>query len=68
MGGMGARGPKPTGTTPHRTIRVPDELWHRAHAIAAARGEKVTAVILRALENYVRRHRRELPWQEKETS
>lgn len=55
-----------------RAVRVPDELWDAAKATAAARaaagveGETVTAVITRALENYVRKHRRGLPWQEKE--
>lgn len=40
--------------TPHRTIRVPEPLWKSAQAKAAERGETVTAVILRALERYVR--------------
>lgn len=40
--------------TPHRTVRVPDELWHAAQRIAADRGETVTDVIVRALTRYVR--------------
>ena len=50
--------PVTTGTTPHRTIRVTDELWNAALAAAQARGETVTAVIERALERYVRDHER----------
>lgn len=40
--------------TPHRTIRVPDDLWHAALATAAARGETVTDVVIRALRRYVK--------------
>lgn len=40
--------------TPHRTIRVPDELWDAVKRKAADRGETVTAVILRALKRYLR--------------
>ena len=40
--------------TPHRSVRVPDELWQDAKRAAADRGETVTDVILRALERYVR--------------
>lgn len=41
--------------TPPRSIRVPDELWQAAQAKAAARGETVTDVLIRALERYVKR-------------
>lgn len=40
--------------TPHRTVRVPDELWEAVKQKAAERGETVTDVILRALRRYVR--------------
>ena len=40
--------------TPHRTIRVPDELWKAAQERARDRGETVTAAIVRALKRYVR--------------
>lgn len=40
--------------TPHRTIRVPDELWQAVKRKAADRGETVTDVILRALKRYLR--------------
>lgn len=40
--------------TPHRTVRIPDELWQAAKRKAADRGETVTAVIIRALTRYVR--------------
>ena len=39
--------------TPIRPVRVPDELWEAAKATAAERGETVTAVLLRALNEYV---------------
>lgn len=42
--------------TPHRTVRVPDELWEAVKRVAADQGETVTAVIIRALERYVREH------------
>ena len=37
-----------------RTVRVPDELWRAAIAKARAEGTTVTAVLVRALERYVR--------------
>lgn len=53
--------PSPTVTwvpnqpaTPHRTIRVPDELWEAVQQVAAERGETVTDVVLRALTRYAR--------------
>lgn len=39
--------------TPARSVRVADELWRAAKAKAAAEGETVTDVIVRALEEYV---------------
>ena len=42
--------------TPHRTVRVPDELWEAVKRAAADQGETVTDVILRALRRYVRDH------------
>lgn len=38
--------------TPHRTIRVSDDLWHAAQDESAKRGETVTDAIRRALEQY----------------
>jgi len=35
-------------------VRVPDDLWQAAREAAAARGETVSAVIVRALEHYAR--------------
>ena len=49
-----------TGVTPKRNIRV-GQVWDEAAAIAAARGETMTAVIERALQRYVTRHRPEIP-------
>lgn len=51
--------PRPkTGVTPVRNVRVPDELWHAAQAAAEERKETLTAVIQRALQRYVREHKR----------
>lgn len=40
--------------TPHRTIRISDELWQAAQAKAAERGETLTDVLRRSLERYVK--------------
>lgn len=40
--------------TPHRTVRVPDDLWAAAKQKAAAEGTTVTAVIIKALERFLR--------------
>lgn len=41
-----------------RTLRAPDELWDAAQAVAKARGESLSADVLRpALERYVKRNR-----------
>jgi hypothetical protein len=40
--------------TPNRSVRVPDELWNAAQAIAKGRGETMTDVIVRGLQDYVR--------------
>ena len=44
-----------TPTMP-RSVRVPDELWHDALAAAQANGETLTAVVVRALERYVKKN------------
>lgn len=41
--------------TPLRNFRVPDDLWRAAKAKADARGESLTAVVVRALRRYVAR-------------
>lgn len=41
------------GTTA-RNVRVPDDLWGRALAVARQRGETVSDVIRRALEAYIK--------------
>lgn len=43
--------------TPIRGIRVPDELWANAQAVAKARGEDVSAEVRASLERYVKRNR-----------
>lgn len=44
------------GVTPKRNIRV-GQVWDDAAALAAARGETMTAVVERALKHYVHRYR-----------
>lgn len=39
-------------TTPARSVRIPDQVWHAAQERAAKEGTTVTAVILRALTRY----------------
>jgi hypothetical protein len=41
-----------------RAVRVPDELWDAAKAIADERGESVSDEIRRGLERYVKRNRK----------
>jgi predicted transcriptional regulator len=43
------------GTT-LRNVRVADDLWRRARAVAERRGESLSDVIRAALERYVKRH------------
>jgi hypothetical protein len=42
--------------TPHRTIRVPDDLWAAAMRIAHERGEVLSDVIRDCLREYVAKH------------
>lgn len=42
--------------TPLRNVRVADDLWRRALAVARKRGETLTAVICEALRRYVAEH------------
>jgi len=44
-----------TPTMP-RSVRVPDDLWHAAVAAAQGRGETVTAIVIKALESYVKKN------------
>lgn len=39
--------------TPPRSLRIPDELWKQVKTLAAARGETVTDVAVRAFTEYV---------------
>lgn len=45
--------PKP-GTSRHEISAIPDDLWQRAQAVAAERGESISAIVRRALAEYVR--------------
>jgi hypothetical protein len=42
------------GTSRHEISAIPDDLWARAQAVAAERGESLSAAVRRALELYVR--------------
>lgn len=44
--------------TKMRSVRVPDELWDAAKAVADERAESVSDEIRRSLERYVRRNRK----------
>jgi predicted DNA-binding protein len=49
----------PGSGTPKRSIRIPDELWQAALAVAKRRGETLNAVIRAALERYVAEEERD---------
>ncbi len=50
--------------TPHRNVRVPDELWGRALARAQVEGTSVSAVLVQALRKWVEDgERRDTPHQ-----
>lgn len=42
--------------TPHRTVRVSDELWEAAKAAAAEEGLTVTDVVVAGLRTFVEDH------------
>jgi predicted transcriptional regulator len=42
------------GRTRGRSVRVPDDLWEAARAIADSRGETVSGVMVASLRRYVR--------------
>lgn len=44
--------------TPRRSIRIPDELWNEARALAAEQGLDVSDVLRRDLERHVKRWRK----------
>lgn len=43
--------------TPARSIRIPDEMWNQAKAVAEARGEDVSVEVRAGLERYIKRNR-----------
>lgn len=45
----------PPGTT-LRNFRADDTLWQRARAVAASRGESLSDVLRKALEQYIKRY------------
>jgi hypothetical protein len=40
--------------TPNRAVRIPDELWHAALAVATERGETLSDIIRDRLAGYVK--------------
>lgn len=44
--------------TPIRSVRIADELWEEAQAVARDRGESVSDEVRAALERYVKRNRK----------
>ena len=50
------RPPRPGGAREPHTHRYDPSTYARAEAIAQQRGEDLTEVLERALENYIRRH------------
>lgn len=46
--------PNGKGSTPVRSLRIDDDPWVPARAIAALKGETLKDVVVRALERYVR--------------
>lgn len=48
--------------TPHRTIRIDDELWKAAQAAAEREGKTMTEVIRAALTRYVKRSKTDPDW------
>lgn len=47
---------QPRPGNPARALRVEDELWEAAKAVAAERGESLSDVMRAALERYVKRY------------
>ena len=43
----------PSKGTPHRNIRIPDDLWTQALTLARSRGENLSDIIRQALTHYV---------------
>lgn len=43
--------------TPHRTVRISDELWEAAQRIAEVRGETVSDEVRAGLTWYVKKYR-----------
>jgi hypothetical protein len=47
--------PRGDGKTPLHSFRVSDDLWAKAKAKAAEKGEPLSGVLVKFLERYVRR-------------
>lgn len=45
-----------TGVTPHRSVRV-GRSWDQAKVVARERGDKMSDIITKALEEYVAKYR-----------
>ena len=44
----------PTEGTTRRAVRIKDELWQAAQAVAAERGENLSDIIRNALQAYIK--------------
>lgn len=55
-GHAGEHRPRTARGTTLRNVRITDDLWRRAGAVAASRDESLSDVIRSALERYVKRH------------
>lgn len=42
--------------TPQRTIRIPDDVWAAAKAVAEHRGDNLSEVVRQSLERYIKRN------------
>lgn len=48
--------------TPNRAVRIPDELWHAALAVATARGETLSDIIRERLAGYITTNQEGASW------
>lgn len=50
---MADRGRPATGTTRHKSMRIPDGVWAAAKAKAAAEGRTITDVVTELLQHWI---------------
>lgn len=54
MSDSNQKAPPPSRLVPHRTVRIPDDLWDAAKAKAGAEHQTITSVIKRLLHAYLK--------------